>query len=399
MLKLSKKQLLSALFILVVSCTCFAQDIIITKDSKKINAKVLRIGEDNIRYKDYNDQEGPSYSILKKDVSSILYASGEVETFNSEATSSQQMQEPANDGNRTYTKPANVQKSNVGSATATDNHYEKSPAQIDGKATVYIIRNSSIGSLIKMSVECNGMKIGSTKAKQYVYTVVDPGSYTFVSKTPENSGSLNLTLESGKTYYIKQQVKMGIVVARTGLELMNDLEGKKALNDCKLSSDNLYVMPERNNNNEDFQVTKPVVDSYQNPVQSKGGRIIIPVNEDQSLTQSNVNKSNGTLEIISIHAPDSVTFIPAKGIEIQSWKLEVYLISESTTLEARYYAASGETKLSPSGQGIFSDRNESVSALFINAPADFKTQKIKFVVDGQEMIFDLDKNEWEKTSK
>ena len=75
------KGLLLAFSLLAISSICFAQDIIVTKDSKKIKVKVTRIDLDKVIYKDFNDQGGASHTIQKKDVASILYEDGEVETF------------------------------------------------------------------------------------------------------------------------------------------------------------------------------------------------------------------------------------------------------------------------------------------------------------------------------
>lgn len=111
---------------------------------------------------------------------------------------------------------------------------------IEGKAIVYVIRSSLLGALVKIGVECDDQNIGATKAKQYVYVILDPGEHTFSSRM-ENKALLDLTLEAGKIYYIKQKVKMGLVMARVGFELMNDSEGRKTLDNCSLSPDNLHL--------------------------------------------------------------------------------------------------------------------------------------------------------------
>jgi len=348
MTEFSKKRILSALCILVVSSTCFAQDIIITKDSEKISAKVLRITEDNIRYKDYKNQNGPSYSILKQEVASILYENGEVETFDS-------------------------------SVSATNN-LDRTPAAIEEKADVYVIRNSSIGSLVKIGVECNGVAIGSTKAKQYVYTVLDPGYYTFVSKTPENSASLGITLEAGKTYYIKQQVKMGIIAARTGLELMNDLDGKKALNDCKLSPNNLYS-PSGNSDsrdNEDLQTPKTV----------KGS--------NQALAQSDDNESNGALEIVALYVPDFIVVKPTAGAKIKKWA--VWLISKDGKSFPAFKTEAIGVKIKMDAKNNLEatiTEEAELRAMFNITDNLFQAAEIKFVLDGKELFYDLDAKEWE----
>ncbi len=66
------------LFIMMISgFTVFAQDIIVTKDSKKITGKILEVNTDNIKYKNWKNSEGPVYTLLKKDIVSILYENGE----------------------------------------------------------------------------------------------------------------------------------------------------------------------------------------------------------------------------------------------------------------------------------------------------------------------------------
>lgn len=67
-----------AVLFVVFAC---AQDIIITSDAKKIEAKVLEISETEIRYKEADDLEGPTYVIGVPKVSSIVLSSGKVKVF------------------------------------------------------------------------------------------------------------------------------------------------------------------------------------------------------------------------------------------------------------------------------------------------------------------------------
>jgi hypothetical protein len=108
----------------------------------------------------------------------------------------------------------------------------------EGKALIYILRPSGFGALIRMNLECDSVHIGSTKAENYVYAMLNPGAHTLVSKA-ENNTSLEVTLEAGKTYYVKQQVKMGFVYSETGLKLVDEQEGQKYLKKCKLAKDNV----------------------------------------------------------------------------------------------------------------------------------------------------------------
>jgi hypothetical protein len=81
-----KRTLLLAVGFLTLLCACFAQDIIVTKDARKINAKVTEVNVDNIRYKQFDFQDGPVYTIQKSDIASIVYQNGQVETFVTESS-------------------------------------------------------------------------------------------------------------------------------------------------------------------------------------------------------------------------------------------------------------------------------------------------------------------------
>ncbi len=58
-----------------------AQDIIITKDSKKIDAKITKVTKDEIEYKKTNNLDGPIFVIPINDINSIIYANGEIQLF------------------------------------------------------------------------------------------------------------------------------------------------------------------------------------------------------------------------------------------------------------------------------------------------------------------------------
>jgi len=107
-----------------------------------------------------------------------------------------------------------------------------------GKALVYIVRPSSLGGAVKFKVSCDYKFIGATSGKRYIYTIQEPGNHEFISKA-ENEDILPIVLEANKTYYIEQVPKMGFLVARNRLALLDELSGKQKLMDCKLSADNV----------------------------------------------------------------------------------------------------------------------------------------------------------------
>jgi len=103
----------------------------------------------------------------------------------------------------------------------------------EGKALVFIIRRQSMAKLIKVRLECNGIYICTTKGKRFIYLILDPGSYTFVSSA-KNKSSLRLNLEAGDSFFIMQKITTGGIMTLTELELMEETSGRKKLKKCSL---------------------------------------------------------------------------------------------------------------------------------------------------------------------
>ena len=64
-----------------------AQDVIVKKDNSTILSKVLEISDIEIKYKKWNNQDGPIYTIKKTDVVSINYQNGDIDKFDNEEIS------------------------------------------------------------------------------------------------------------------------------------------------------------------------------------------------------------------------------------------------------------------------------------------------------------------------
>ncbi len=59
-----------------------AQDIIITHMAQKIEAKVLEVSKSEIRYKEWDNLEGPTFVLGAEEVVTIIYANGKVVLYN-----------------------------------------------------------------------------------------------------------------------------------------------------------------------------------------------------------------------------------------------------------------------------------------------------------------------------
>lgn len=80
-------------------------DQIVLRNGDVVDAKIKEVGVSEIRYKKCDRQDGPDYTISKRDVLSIKYSNGEVERFGTATTNSN------SGGNRpqSYNSPTNSQ--------------------------------------------------------------------------------------------------------------------------------------------------------------------------------------------------------------------------------------------------------------------------------------------------
>jgi hypothetical protein len=68
-------------FIFLVALNANAQDVIVKKDGSTILSKVLEVNQEDIKYKKFSNQNGPTYTINKSEIMSINYENGEKDVF------------------------------------------------------------------------------------------------------------------------------------------------------------------------------------------------------------------------------------------------------------------------------------------------------------------------------
>jgi hypothetical protein len=102
-----------------------------------------------------------------------------------------------------------------------------------GQANLYVYRNETFGSAIKMPLLLDNQSIGDTGPHTYAFRQVAPGKHTLVSKT-EKDVTLDLDIQAGTTYYVWQEVKMGAFSARSALHLVDEPTGEAGVKECKL---------------------------------------------------------------------------------------------------------------------------------------------------------------------
>lgn len=105
------------------------------------------------------------------------------------------------------------------------------------KATIYIYRDEIYGGAIGMNIMLDGVYLGRTAAKTYFRVEVNAGDHT-VQSFAENTTEMSLKTETGKIYFVRQEVKMGFLSARSEIYLVENGEGREAVQECKLIAAN-----------------------------------------------------------------------------------------------------------------------------------------------------------------
>lgn len=80
-----KKLLFAAVFMAVCSMSAWSQDIIIKRTGDDIKARVTEVGQSEIKYRKFDNQEGPVYSIPVSEVVAIRYENGTNDVFTQHA--------------------------------------------------------------------------------------------------------------------------------------------------------------------------------------------------------------------------------------------------------------------------------------------------------------------------
>lgn len=172
------KKALSMIVFLLVVIIASAQDVIVKKDGTTILSKVTKVGETEVEYKKFNNQQGPTYVISTNNIMAINYESGAKDTFET------------SDNNQTTTVATNTTASAVFMPMSREiiEKNEQAIADINSRTVKYIgtkknkkanarifVLGMSPNSIlednnIKVSFEIekvSGIYGGSSKVKEY----------------------------------------------------------------------------------------------------------------------------------------------------------------------------------------------------------------------------------------
>lgn len=100
-------------------------------------------------------------------------------------------------------------------------------------AIVYVYRNEKLGGAVRMDVLLNNQFLGETRTGYFMWLQLPPGEYTLTSRA-ENSDQIDLDVEAGEVYYVRQEANMGVTYSRIKLHLVDAATGQKGINECSL---------------------------------------------------------------------------------------------------------------------------------------------------------------------
>lgn len=189
-------KIIGCLVFVLMTTPFFAQDIIVTNDSKKVEAKILEVSSTEIKYKEHDNLDGPIFILNTSEISSIIYKNGKVVLYNQQEHNS----------------------SNEGQKTATDAPTQSKNSQSENTATIFLLSGQIItGELIEMNsqyVACmdNGTQktIPTSQIKSVALSNGQVKEYESISDThSEKTPVLSYISRSGNTYYYEGEKMRG----------------------------------------------------------------------------------------------------------------------------------------------------------------------------------------------
>jgi len=97
-------------------------------------------------------------------------------------------------------------------------------------AGLYIYRDSFVGKALKKDILVDGKCIGETADAVFFYEeVVGEEEHTVSTESEFSPNDLLLFVETGKNYFIRQYIKLGVLVGGADLERVSEEKGKEAV--------------------------------------------------------------------------------------------------------------------------------------------------------------------------
>lgn len=97
------------------------------------------------------------------------------------------------------------------------------------QAGLYIYRDSSFGGALKKNLYIDDKFIGQSAPYVFFYQKLKAGNHKLSTESEFSDNHLNIQMEGGKNYFVRQYIKMGVFVGGANLEQVSEEKGKKAI--------------------------------------------------------------------------------------------------------------------------------------------------------------------------
>ncbi|GLP98359.1 hypothetical protein GCM10007891_02130 [Methylophaga thalassica] len=106
----------------------------------------------------------------------------------------------------------------------------------EGNSGLYVYRSGSFGGALKKDVWVDGDCLGETAPDMFFYKEVKGNEQHKIATESEFSpNDLLLDTETGKNYFIRQYMKIGVFVGGAGVELVDEEKGKKDISSLNMA--------------------------------------------------------------------------------------------------------------------------------------------------------------------
>lgn len=110
-------------------------------------------------------------------------------------------------------------------------------APSQNNAGLYVYRNSGLGGALKKDIWVDGKCLGESAPDVFFYTEIEGGKTHKISTESEFSpNEMSLATDAGKTYFVRQYIKMGMFVGGANLESVPAEQGKTDIASLKLAT-------------------------------------------------------------------------------------------------------------------------------------------------------------------
>jgi hypothetical protein len=117
--------------------------------------------------------------------------------------------------------------------TNEEDELAKSFVARPGKANIYLYRPETLGFAAPIAVAVNGRFTGKTLGQTYLMLQVDPGEHEIAS-LGEDMATLRLRAQAGRSYYVWQEVKVGMWKVRSRLHEVDEAVGRSGVGECRI---------------------------------------------------------------------------------------------------------------------------------------------------------------------